>query len=55
VRRWNEYLDDLHAFLAEISRVREAGDGAANPAPLFLLGQSHGALVIAAAGGAARR
>lgn len=40
VRRWEEYLDDLRAFVA-LERLR--GDG-----PLFLLGHSHGGLVLSA-------
>src|SRR5579859_2625672 len=41
VRRWEDYLDDLSAFLAldELAQAR----------PLFLLGHSHGALVLAVA------
>jgi lysophospholipase len=43
VRNWDEYLDDLGAFLA----LPELGD---RPEPLFLLGHSHGGLIAAAAG-----
>ena len=39
VRRWDEFLDDLNAFLAQPAL---AGDG-----PLFVLGHSHGGLVVA--------
>jgi alpha-beta hydrolase superfamily lysophospholipase len=46
VRRWDEYLDDLEAFLGHPD-VRDAG---AENAPLFLLGHSHGGLVLAVAG-----
>ena len=41
VRRWDEYLDDLAAFLGQPILQ--------GPGPLFLLGHSHGALVVAAA------
>jgi lysophospholipase len=41
LRRWDEYLDDLDAFLA-LPALRQH-------APLFLLGHSHGGLVLAAA------
>lgn len=44
VRRWDEYLDDLRAFLARPELVEEGGD-----APLFALGHSHGGLVLAVA------
>ena len=40
VRRWGDYLDDVAAFVA-LDALR--GNG-----PLFLLGHSHGALVLAA-------
>src|SRR5207248_10684803 len=43
VSRWDEFLDDLAAFLA-LPVVRGAGG------PLFLLGHSHGGLVAAVAG-----
>jgi alpha-beta hydrolase superfamily lysophospholipase len=43
VTRWDEYLDDLHALL-ELSELRP------DPAsPLFVLGHSHGGLVVAVA------
>lgn len=46
VRRWEEYLEDLDAFLSlEQLAVKARGE-----APLFLLGHSHGGLVLAAAG-----
>ncbi len=45
VRRWDEYLDDLRAFL-ELPGLRHAP---ASP-PLFVLGHSHGGLVVAVAG-----
>jgi lysophospholipase len=41
VRRWEEYLDDLSAFLAQPA-MRSRG-------PLFVLGHSHGGLIVAAA------
>src|SRR5947209_7421997 len=42
---WTDYLDDLEAFLV---RLRQAAGGAtfAGARPLFLLGQSHGALLL---------
>lgn len=43
VRRWDEYLEDLSAFLAQ----PELGGDCQTP--LFLLGHSHGGLVLAAA------
>lgn len=46
VARWDEYLADLDAFLG-LPEVREGEDAGV---PLFLLGHSHGALVLAAAG-----
>lgn len=46
VGSWDEYIADLDAFLG-LPEVRE-GEGAG--LPLFLLGHSHGALVMAAAG-----
>jgi alpha-beta hydrolase superfamily lysophospholipase len=45
VRRWEEYLDDLDAFLATDELRPSPSEGAP-----FLLGHSHGALVLAAAG-----
>jgi alpha-beta hydrolase superfamily lysophospholipase len=41
VRRWEEYVDDLRTFLAQL----RPHDGP----PLFLLGHSHGGLVVLAA------
>lgn len=53
VRKWDDYLDDLGAFLAlpdlDPRRAPETGQGASG-APLFLLGHSHGGLILAAAG-----
>ena len=43
VRKWDDYLDDLETFLASISSTPAA-------APLFVLGHSHGGLVVGAAG-----
>ncbi len=45
VGRWRHYLEDLTAFL---DRVRRGAGGslASEPRPLFLLGQSHGALLL---------
>jgi alpha-beta hydrolase superfamily lysophospholipase len=45
VRRWDEYLDDLRAFL-DLPELR-ATPGSP---PLFVLGHSHGGLVVAVAG-----
>ncbi|HTE17116.1 MAG TPA: lysophospholipase [Armatimonadota bacterium] len=45
VTRWDDYLDDLDAFLG-LDAVQ--GDGSSSP--LFVLGHSHGGLVLAAAG-----
>ena len=45
VRRWDEYLDDLRAFL-ELPDLRHAPGSP----PLFVLGHSHGCLVVALAG-----
>jgi lysophospholipase len=44
VRRWEEYLDDLTAFLS-LDALRPDAPGG----PLFVLGHSHGGLVAAAA------
>src|SRR4051794_16407640 len=46
VRRWDEYLEDLAAFLALAPLRADAPGG-----PLFVLGHRHGGLVAAAAGG----
>jgi len=45
VGRWTDYLDDMVAFL---SRLRQAAgsDSFVGQRPLFLLGQSHGALLL---------
>lgn len=48
VRRWDDYLDDLRAFLDRYELLEDAGEPA--PPPLFLLGHSHGGLIVAAAG-----
>jgi alpha-beta hydrolase superfamily lysophospholipase len=45
VRRWEEYLDDLGAFL-DLPALRPAPGGP----PMFVLGHSHGGLVVAVAG-----
>lgn len=45
VTRWEEYLDDLQALLTYL----DSSGPAAEPLPSFLLGHSHGALVVAAA------
>jgi alpha-beta hydrolase superfamily lysophospholipase len=45
VRRWDEFLDDVDAFLAELDRRDER-----DRSPLFVLGHSHGGLVAAVAG-----
>jgi lysophospholipase len=45
VGRWHDYLDDLSAFLERVRRSTGA-DLTGNPRPLFLLGQSHGGLLI---------
>lgn len=44
VRRWEDYLDDLRAFLSLPS------PRGIDPAPRFILGHSHGGLVAAVAG-----
>ena len=44
VRRWEEYLDDLNAFLSLVNSQYSSN------LPLFVLGHSHGGLVVAAAG-----
>src|SRR5688500_3489789 len=43
VRRWDEHLDDLRAFL-DLPALRHDSPG--DP-PLFVLGHSHGGLVVA--------
>jgi alpha-beta hydrolase superfamily lysophospholipase len=48
VRKWDEYLDDVQAILAA-SRPVWASEGLAG-LPLFVLGHSHGGLILAAAG-----
>jgi alpha-beta hydrolase superfamily lysophospholipase len=61
VERWEEYLDDLDAFLEQLQLHARAGSTGSEvplpvplpaplPAPLFVLGHSHGGLVVAAAG-----
>lgn len=45
VARWGDYLDDLRAFL----HIPELRDAPGQP-PLFLMGHSHGGLIVAAAG-----
>jgi lysophospholipase len=45
VSRWSEYLDDFHAFMDRLQRGA-VGSLGAEPRPLFLLGQSHGALLV---------
>jgi lysophospholipase len=44
-RRWTDFLDDLEAF---VGRLRRAAGGQlhSEARPLFLLGQSHGALLL---------
>jgi len=44
VRRWEEYLDDLSSFLSLVRSDYPAD------LPLFLMGHSHGGLIVAAAG-----
>ena len=46
VNRWEEFLDDLTAFLAH----PQVSPAATDRPPLFVLGHSHGGLVAAAAG-----
>ena len=46
VQRWDDHLDDLGAFLG-LPALRDDAPGSP---PLFLLGHSHGGLVVAAAG-----
>jgi alpha-beta hydrolase superfamily lysophospholipase len=47
VARWNEYLDDLDGFLSQPDLHALAGSGGSPP--LFILGHSHGGLIVAAA------
>jgi lysophospholipase len=49
VRRWDEYLDDLNAFLIWERSGYADRYGSGLAAPLFVLGHSHGGLVAAAA------
>jgi alpha-beta hydrolase superfamily lysophospholipase len=48
VRRWDEYLDDVQAILAACRPVWSSENLA--QLPLFVLGHSHGGLILAAAG-----
>jgi lysophospholipase len=48
VRRWDEYLDDVSAVLAARRPAWQA-EGLSH-LPLFVLGHSHGGLILAAAG-----
>jgi lysophospholipase len=53
VERWDEYLDDLDAFLSQDELRADAPpvrSGTEVPLPVFLLGHSHGGLVVATAG-----
>jgi alpha-beta hydrolase superfamily lysophospholipase len=50
VREWEEYLDDLDALLEEHDLRDRGGAGSERPLPVFVLGHSHGGLVVAAAG-----
>jgi lysophospholipase len=45
VTRWPEYLDDIRAFLDRLQPA-SLGDLGAEARPVFLLGQSHGALLL---------
>lgn len=45
VPAWEAFLDDLGAFLEAVR-----AEAAAHPLPLFILGHSHGGLLVAAAG-----
>jgi alpha-beta hydrolase superfamily lysophospholipase len=49
VRRWDEYLDDLDAMLSPKKASGPFCDGD-DGAPLFVLGHSHGGLVVSVAG-----
>jgi alpha-beta hydrolase superfamily lysophospholipase len=44
-RRWSDFLDDLETFVARLRRAA-GGQLHAEAQPLFLLGQSHGALLL---------
>jgi alpha-beta hydrolase superfamily lysophospholipase len=48
VNTWNDYLDDLNAFLSEITPHHQPST--IHHQPTFLLGHSHGGLVVAVAG-----
>jgi acylglycerol lipase len=48
VSRWEEYLEDVAAFLRTPAPEGDAENG--SPAPLYVLGHSHGGLIAAAAG-----
>lgn len=51
VNEWEEYLDDLDALLEEHGLREGAGaSGSELPLPVFVLGHSHGGLIVAAAG-----
>jgi alpha-beta hydrolase superfamily lysophospholipase len=45
IKVWEAYLDDLSAFLAAVKEEAKQA-----PAPLFVLGHSHGGLLVAAGG-----
>jgi len=45
VERWDDYVDDFAAFVREV----DAGETTHPPVPTFVLGHSHGALVVIAA------
>jgi alpha-beta hydrolase superfamily lysophospholipase len=48
-RRWTDFLDDLQLFTERLQRAT-GSDQQAEARPLFLLGQSHGALLLIHAG-----
>jgi alpha-beta hydrolase superfamily lysophospholipase len=50
VQAWEEYLDDLDAFFETSELHQPAHGGSELPPPMFVLGHSHGGLVVAAAG-----
>jgi alpha-beta hydrolase superfamily lysophospholipase len=54
VRRWEEFLDDLSAFLTWERSGFAKQYGSGSLAPLFVLGHSHGGLIAAAAAIAGR-